>query len=353
MSRKLLGLVAALSLASVSIGPNTAWAAPYSDVIVFGDSLSDSGNNAIFLDAIAPGLRTPVPLTTLEVPDVFLPYASDRYTNGPVWVEYLAAGLGLSAEPYVPLLEPSLAGGTNFAFGGAQSGPVGSSFPFSVSDQVAAFLSSSGGEAPSDALYVVEGGGNDARVFLPALLQGADPASMIADYASSMASIITALALAGADHFLLWNVPDIGQIPLTTTLGPGPSAAAHNLALLMNQALMQELAGLSSDIVDGIHLFDAFGALGAISANPEAFGFTNATDACALDPVCIADPSGYFFWDGLHPTTAGHAVIAELARQVVLAEVPEPETLLLLLVGVFGLVATRRRAGRTETWSVG
>jgi outer membrane lipase/esterase len=222
-----------------------------------------------------------------------------------------------------------------------------------VSDQAAAFLSSSGGMAPSDALYVVEGGGNDAREFLPALLQGADPSSMIAAYASSMVSIISALALAGADHFLLWNVPDIGQIPLVTTLGAGPSAAAHNLAELMNRALLQGLAGLSSDIVDGIHLFDAFGALGAISANPGAFGFTNGTDACALDPVCIADPSGYFFWDGLHPTTAGHAVIAQLAQQLMPAEVPEPETLLLLVVGVFGLVATRRRASVTETLPAG
>ena len=341
MSRKFIGLVAALSLASASMCSNMAWAAPYSNIFVFGDSLSDSGNNAIVFDSIAPGLRTPVPLGTLEVPKVFLPYASDRYSNGPVWVEDLAANLGLSAKP-------SLAGGTNFAFGGAQSGPVGSSFPFSVSDQVGAFLLSSGGKAPGDALYVVEGGGNDAREFLPALLKGADPSSMIASYASSMRSIISALALAGADHFLLWNVPDIGKIPLTTTQGPGPSAAAHNLADLMNQALMQVLAGLSPDIVDGIHLFNAFDALGAISANPVAFGFTNATDACALDPVCIADPNGHFFWDGLHPTSAGHAVIAELAQQLILAEVPEPETLLLLLVGVFGLIVTRR-VRHTET----
>lgn len=342
MSRKLIGMVAALSLATASMFSSTAaWAAPYSDIFVFGDSLSDSGNNAIVLDSVVPGFRTPVPLTTLEAPTVFFPYASDRYSNGPVWVEYLAANLGLSAQP-------SLAGGTNFAFGGAQSGPVGSSFPFSVSDQVGAFLLSSGGLAPGDALYVVEGGGNDAREFLPALLQGADPSSMIAAYASSMGSIITALALAGADHFLLWNVPDIGKIPLTTTLGAGPAAAAHDLAALMNQALMQVLAGLPPDIVDGIHLFDAFGVLGAVSTNPGAFGFTNAIDACALDVACIANPDGYFFWDGMHPTTAGHAAIAQLAQQLVLAEVPEPETLLLLAVGMFGLLATRRRAARAE-----
>lgn len=43
------------------------------------------------------------------------PYFRGRFSNGPVWVEDLADRLALD-------LEPSLQGGTNFAFGGAETG---------------------------------------------------------------------------------------------------------------------------------------------------------------------------------------------------------------------------------------
>ena len=108
-------------------------ALPFSSLVVFGDSLSDSGNNAIVIDTqIAPPgtppgtLRTPTPIVSPSfIPS--LPYASNRYSNGPVWVEQFAAKLGLSALP-------SVLGGTNYAFGGARTGPAGSSFPFSLTD---------------------------------------------------------------------------------------------------------------------------------------------------------------------------------------------------------------------------
>ena len=54
----------------------------FDHMVVFGDSLSDTGN-------------------------------AGRFSNGPVWVEQLAASLNVA-------LEPSLMGGTNFAIGGAK-----------------------------------------------------------------------------------------------------------------------------------------------------------------------------------------------------------------------------------------
>lgn len=337
MSRKLIRILATLSLAVAPALFNAAWAAPYtySNVFVFGDSLSDSGNNAIVIDAVAGGLRTPVPLANLDVSP--FPYASNRYSNGPVWAEYFAESLGLSATP-------ALAGGANYAFGGAQTGPGGSVFPFSLTDQTGFFLLESGGVAPRDGLYVVEGGGNDARDFLPALFQGTDPAAMIAAYANNIVSIIGRLFLAGADQFLLWNVTDMGKIPMVRAeMDADSSALASELSRSMNRALEQALARLPADIVDGIHLFDSYTGLNSIDDNPAAFGFDNASDACALDPVCVADPSRYFFWDGMHPTTAGHAAIAQLALLALASDVAEPETGLLLALGLFGLVVARRR----------
>jgi len=77
--------------------PALAGATPTS-LFVFGDSLADSGNNAVVFDSsfgVPPGtLRTATPIASPAfIPD--FPYASNRYSNGPVWVEYLAAGLGV------------------------------------------------------------------------------------------------------------------------------------------------------------------------------------------------------------------------------------------------------------------
>lgn len=330
-----LGRALRVATAAFLLQFGSAWAAAYSNIFVFGDSLADSGNNAYFFDNYTPysGMRTPTPLSEPLIPT--LPYASNRYSNGPVWTEYFAAALGLSAQA-------ALTGGTNFAFAGARTGPAGSSFPYSMTDQVGMFLTGTGGFAPSSALYVVEGGGNDARDVLLAAGGGADPMPLIADYAGSMANIIRALALAGGDQFLVWNVPDIGKIPYmlaVDALYPGTSAYASMLAAAMNMALASALSTLDADILDGIHLFDAYKMMDDVAANPGAFGFVDASTPCAMSPACISNPSAYFFWDGIHPTTAGHALMARLS----VAEIPEPQTLLLLALALIALAAFRRR----------
>ena len=322
--------------------PAAAWASAFSTLVVFGDSLSDTGNNAAVLDSMYPPgtARTPTPIVSSTfVPD--LPYASNRYSNGPVWVEGLAAGLGLSAQP-------SLLGGTNFAFGGARSGPSGSSFPYSLLDQAQFFLGATGGYAPSSALYVVSGGGNDARdAFSVAALSG-DPTALIAAYASDIGSIITDLEAAGAHDILLVNVPDIGMTPAIQANGPAAIALGHWIAGAMNSALNTMLGTLSPAMTDGIRVLDAYSLLDQVVADPAAFGMTDVTSACAADQACIDNPDTTFFWDGIHPTTAGHAILAQAA----LRTVPEPGTALLLAIGVFALwISVRRKRGLTPIFT--
>lgn len=318
--RKWLTIVSMAGLVLWSAG---ASALPYSSLVIFGDSLADSGNNAILL-----GATQPVPVSGAEA--AVLPYASNTYSNGAVWTQYLAASLGLSTTP-------SLAGGSNYAFGGARSGAATAGQPPGMLDQLGMYLAASKGQASASALYVLEGGGNDARDILGAAMLGLDPSALIHGYASNIASMVSRLHAAGAEQFLLWNVPNIGLSPLVVQLGG--SGPASYFAALMNQALDSALALLDAEIADGIHLYDAYTGLNDIVANPKANGFANVTDICVLDIACINDPSGYVFWDGLHPTTAAHAAMARQA----LGELPEPGSLLLILLAGCALVVARRR----------
>ena len=328
MSIPLRKMLAAVSLISAALLPGAAWSLPYSSLYVFGDSLADSGNNAAFFDSVtAPGaLRTPTPLAGPSIPSY--PYAtSNTYSNGKVWVDYLADNLGLSS------LASNL-GGTNYAFGGARTGPDTSpSFPPSLTEQVAMAFGTLGAVAPGSALYVVEGGGNDARDVLDAALHGGNVAQLIQSYVSNIANILMTLWTKGADQFLLWNVPDIGKIPAVN------SGAASGLVSVMNQSLLLALSQLPSEVTDGVHLFDAFAAFNHLVAAPGDFGFTDVSSACAMSAACIADPTGVFFWDGIHPTTAGHQLLASLA----LAELPEPGTVMLLVIGLLGILVVRRK----------
>src|SRR5215468_4507801 len=96
--RVLLAMILALGCLATA----TTHASAYSALYIFGDSLSDSGNNAIVLATNT----TPVPIPGNDFIPTF-PYASGRYTNGPVWAQDFAAASGLSPSP-------SLLGGTNF-----------------------------------------------------------------------------------------------------------------------------------------------------------------------------------------------------------------------------------------------
>jgi outer membrane lipase/esterase len=101
------------------------------------------------------------------------------------------------------------------------------------------------------------------------------------------------------------------------------------IASTMNAALSVAIGGDPD-----IKLFDISDLMDDAIANPGAFGFTNVTDACAQLPACIADPSTYLFWDGIHPTSATEAIISDAILSLVL---PEPSSLALLAVALLGL----------------
>ena len=65
----------------------------------------------------------------------------------------------------------------------------------------------------------------------------------------------------------------------------------------------------------GVTVFDSYAFFTQVLSNPAGYGLANVTDACGALPGC--DPSTYFFWDGIHPTQAGHALMSQAWRRAV------------------------------------
>jgi phospholipase/lecithinase/hemolysin len=308
--RALAVLALVLSLDATGI---RAEAGDVTQIIAFGDSLSDVGNT--YLAAGIPASP---------------PYYNGHYSNGPIWLEYLANRLGIAAPT------PSLAGGTDYAWGGAQTGDgLSVQGTPNTGFQIATFLASDTLNAGQ--LITLWAGAND---FLNAGVT--DPTVPLANIAAE----ITTLATAGGKMFMVPNLPLLGELPATNTLPSAQRQALDQLTLAFNSGLSTELNQLQSTLGIAIYQLDINSVFQQMIADPAAFGLTNVTDSALADGVLSGQ--GYLFWDIVHPTTQVQARIGDLA---VAAAVPEPSSLTMMLgaggmLVVFAGARVRRRNAR-------
>jgi len=301
-----MGLLLLLLLA---VAPTTyAGHSEYSGLIVFGDSLSDPGNAYAITgqEAVAP---------YDVVPSAAYAIGGHHFSNGKTYVEKLARSIHLNSSAKAAF-DPELAKATNYAVGGARARTGTTSIDMTT--QVGAFLSDVGGSAPADALYVIWLGGNDIRDALGAAFIDPTLATSFAilnDAVTTEAANIGALVASGATRFLILNAPNLGVVPAVTALGPGAVGAAVAFSAGYNDGLDTALDGLEL-FFPGIEItrFDAFSFLAAVVADGPAYGLPNTLMPCLTfgvieDAVCDK-PKSYLFWDGIHPTTATHGVLA-------------------------------------------
>ena len=299
--------LACLAVAATILGPPTPIAAqrPFDEIIVFGHSGSDPGN-AFRLSG-----------EVVAAP----PYFGGRFSNGPLWIEWLANRLGFqhpTEKNFYP--SPSLAGGTCYAYGGAETGSGFSDACLGVGPnkvcapnvglQIEMFFAD-GRTLDGDELIVVRAGGNDASPVIAA---------------RNMGDHIATLAAAGGKVFLVPGERRFSQDPGGIEADP----SMNTFVAIFNAALAEELDAVEAMFDITIIRFDLLGLNDRIIAEPAVFGLTNVTEpACpdcgfgipapGAEATIVPNPDEYLYWDDFHFTAVVQKIIGDAAADYVLA----------------------------------
>jgi phospholipase/lecithinase/hemolysin len=313
LNQRLLCLCTLL-LAFTAVSAN---AQDYTSIVIFGDSLSDTGNVA-HLTYDKYGVRIPGP---------YADYTDGRFTDGDdtipaaqkyfgLWIEQYAAML-----PSKPIILDSLDGGTNYAYGFAFTGSGTSVLTLgstslsvnvnNIGQQITDYLAAHP-VISKRTLFVVWGGAND-------LLNATSTDDVIKADINQLTNI-QRLIDAGATQFILPNLPPLGLIPRLNG-SPTTSVPATAASVLFNQILNTGL-----DILRDLNFekrlrfvrLDVFSLFNQIVACPQSYALTDITSSSQEMPA--VDPDTYLFWDDLHPTTRGHNILALMVAKEMASE---------------------------------
>lgn len=284
-----------------------------SNVVVFGDSLVDSGN--VFR------------LTFGTNPSAAQGYFQGRFQDGYNFADLL--NLRLAGVPTTA----SLAGGNNWAFGGARGTGVGGSPVPGLPAQIGSFSTFGPRGFTPSSLAVLNFGGNDVFGLESNNIGGLTPAAFSELFISNMEDAVLALDAAGAGQILVMSVPN---------------ATATGLAL---DAQLQSMLDAIEPTLDArLFRFSYGDFFNRLLSDPAAYGFPDGIDTAstcrATRPVVNGsiDCSGLFSFDGVHFTAQVHRGIYRELVQVL--GVPEPATWGMMIAG-FGLVGAAARRRRT------
>lgn len=290
--------------------------AAFDAIYGFGDSLTDTGNNP------APAVG----------------YYQGRYSNGPLWIEYLSTQLNLVYNP-----------ANNFAQSGGETSDA--------LNQVQRFAAPTN---VSTALFVVWAGGND---FIDNFNHAFDDTFWAGEITTAVANLSNAVQVLygkGARTIVVPNLPDLGRLPALNSLPFPPQFISVARTYLrgkvseFNAALASALAAMGQARPD-LQLFvpDVFQRFDTLLAALSAYGFTNASND-ALDDPQLTDKSfngpgaSYVFWDPIHPTTKAHGLIAQWIYSL-LPATPSPQLSLTAVGGGWRLTLGQLVTGRVYT----
>lgn len=305
--------VGAATLSWLCLAGSLAHAQQFNRVIAFGDSLTDQGNVAAASGGAVPNY---VPLGL----------SLQQFSNGPTGITQL---FGPSTN-FFTTVNPNV-GNVNFAFGGAQTVAATALQPVSLQTQINSYVGRGGLFGANDVVSLWGGANNifdtlsALQTTVPAPSQAVALGTLQAattQAATDIGNQIRQLSTLGARTLVVFNLPDFAALP---QFNPSPATAqpAGFASFNFNQVLQAQVvaAAAASPNVNVVQIpVDAIFA--AIIANPASFGFANVTQGCVLTASCLTNPASFnsfLFFDGVHPTQAGHALIAATVQQYLIA----------------------------------
>lgn len=284
--------VAAAAIAGLANpAPLLAQTTPFTSISGFGDSYTDTGS--------APGgtfrlLGFPCPAGPPTNPTC-------HFSNGTNFVDSLQSIYRL----------PPL---TNYAFGGAQTGNTNVIPGIPGFAQEIATVAASGRRFGALDLIALSIGGNDQAQF-----NSTNTLSEIHNLAVASANNATGgvrqLIALGA-HNIAWVSPGSPFYFPAPFGDPALTFAQREEWAKTYFQQVQQLLAPAANAGTRIFLFDFETLQARIAANPGQYGFASAS-GCQFSlgvPGCLGASSAvqnsYFYWDNIHPTSAGFALIA-------------------------------------------
>ncbi|MEE5040320.1 esterase EstP [Pseudomonas alliivorans] len=316
----------------LSLACSSAVAAPYSTMVVFGDSLADAGQ---FPDTDGPAGSTL--RFTNRVGPTYQDGSGEVYNlNSSTLIGRMlnvpAGDLAASTSPVNAAL--GLPDGNNWAVGGYRTDQILDSIttrsdavtPITNGSQTVlrsrpGYLPTNGLRADPNALYYLTGGGND---FLQGRVLSSGDAEDAADRLADSAQV---LQQAGARHIMVWLLPDIGQTPALS--GTVLESLTSRLSTRFNEQLVSRLSQINAQIIPlNVPLL-----ISETLAQPARFGFDPNEDlvgSCFSGDNCdesatfgrsgtTPDPTKLFFNDRVHPTEAGQRLLADYSYSLLSA----------------------------------
>lgn len=312
---------------------------------VFGDSMSDVGNNNYFQLSLA---KSNYPWYGIDYPTGL---ATGRFTNGRTIGDYMADKFGVaSPPPFLSLTSMAAAvdddgilGGVNFASGGAgilnETGVYFVEY-FSFDEQISCFeavkramVAKIGQEAAEEAvnaaIFQIGLGSNDyINNFLQPFM--ADGTTYTHDQfirllVATLDRQLKRLYGLGARNVAFNGLPPLGCIPAQRVLSPTGECLAHvnRYAARFNAAAKKLLDGMNARLPGArMALADCYSVVMDLIEHPQKHGFTTSdTSCCGVDSkvggLCLPDSKpcsardAFVFWDAYHTSDAANRVIAD------------------------------------------
>ncbi|KAE8038781.1 hypothetical protein FH972_011256 [Carpinus fangiana] len=307
-------------------------------LFVFGESLSDVGNNNDRL--------------TLSKAN-YLPYGVDfpkgptgRFSNGRNMIDVLAQNLGFdeSISPFATARGEEILRGVNYASSSAgirsETGKIygdiismdmqleNYQITLSQINKMLGNRNTSTTEYLSKCIYSVAIGANDyidnyfSPVYTTSLIYNPQQYAVVLN--QQLSQQLQTLYKSGARKFALIGLTALGNIPFErSACGSGSSGSAcvdkiNNAAQLFNYGLKSTVDQLNSNLTNATFIFIN---ASAIESSPPIASKVADVSCCELllNLVCIpfgkicSNRNDYKYWDGIHPTDAVHAVYGERA----------------------------------------